>query len=207
MMLPGRALHRLAARLCSPNTFRHVVEPAIADLQNEYAEAATLGRVMRGWALMRGYFAILQVMAMCACGVPAASDDERHTIVRTIAWAFALTMGFVALLMLPPMTIVNGRFSEVLLVGLVPQAVPLAIPLGLTFGIACGMARRTRTGAVTKAILVCAVFASLVSFATMGWLMPAANQAWRESVARSKGIAGTLTKGPAEMTYGNSTGR
>ena len=36
-MIPGRALHRLAARLCSAKTLERVVEPAIADLQKEYA--------------------------------------------------------------------------------------------------------------------------------------------------------------------------
>ena len=84
--------------------------------------------------------------------------------------------------------------------GLIPQAVPLAIPLGLTFGIAFGMARRTPTRAITKVILLCAVLGSFVSFAIMGWIMPAANQAFRESVARTKGITGQLLKGPSEMT-------
>src|SRR5688500_2942938 len=35
VMLPGRLLHRLAAHICSTNTLERVVEPAIADLQNE----------------------------------------------------------------------------------------------------------------------------------------------------------------------------
>ena len=38
-MMPGRTLHRLAARLCSAKTLERIVEPAIADLQKEYADA------------------------------------------------------------------------------------------------------------------------------------------------------------------------
>jgi hypothetical protein len=201
MMIPGRALHRIAARICCPKTLERVVEPAIADLQKEYTEAAAGGATKRVWTLVRGYLAILEVTVMCAFGVSAATDDDRRAIVRTIAWTFALTAMFVAFLMLPPMIIVDESFSNVFLVGLVPQAVPLAIPLGLTFGIAFGMTRRTPTGAVMRAILACAVLASLVSFATLGWVMPAANQAWRESVARTRGISGSLAKGAAEMTF------
>lgn len=197
-MIPGRALHRLAARMCSAQTLEHVVEPAIADLQNEYAERTGANRA---WALIIGYAAILEVIAMCAFSASVATDDDRHAIVRTLAWALTLTTIFIALLMLPPLTIVDGSFSDTFLLGLVPQAVPLAIPLGLTFGIAVGMARRAPTRAVTKAILLCAMLASLVSFATMGWIMPPANQAWRESVARTKGITLPLEKGAAEMTF------
>ena len=40
-MIPGRLLHRLAARLCSAQTLERVVEPAIADLQKEYAGRGT----------------------------------------------------------------------------------------------------------------------------------------------------------------------
>ena len=36
-MMPGRTLHRLAAHICSAKTLERVVEPAIADLQKEFA--------------------------------------------------------------------------------------------------------------------------------------------------------------------------
>jgi hypothetical protein len=200
-MIPGRMLHRIAARTCCATTLERIVEPAIADLQKEYAEAAAAGRVKYVWVLARGYLAIIEVIGMCALDLPVASDADRRAIARTIAFAVALTTMFTAFLMLPPMTVVDGSISEVFLVGLIPQAVPLAIPLGLTFGIAFGMARRSEpTRTITKVILMCAFIGSLVSFATMGWIMPAANQAWRESVARTRGITGQLLKGPSEMT-------
>ena len=63
--IPGRGLHHLAARVCSPKTLERIVEPAIADLQTEYAQART-SSAGRARALITGYTAILQVIAMCA---------------------------------------------------------------------------------------------------------------------------------------------
>ena len=140
-MMPGRLLHRLAARLCSAKGLEHVVEPAIADLQKEYAQARTPS-AGRARALITGYAAILQVIAMCALSIPLATADDQRAIVRTMAWSFAFTVAFTLALMLPPLSIVDGVGMSISLAALIPQAVPLAIPIGLTFGIALGMARR-----------------------------------------------------------------
>ena len=43
-MIPGRILHRLAAAVCSAKTLERVVEPAIADLQKEHAQALDVRR-------------------------------------------------------------------------------------------------------------------------------------------------------------------
>jgi lipopolysaccharide export LptBFGC system permease protein LptF len=118
-----------------------------------------------------------------------------------MAWSFTLIVAVTGLLMLPPLSIVEGRLSSIFLAGLIPQAVPLAIPIGLTFGIAFGMAGRTVTRGVTRVILLSALVASLVSFVTLAWVMPAANQAYRESLAERAGVTGQLTKGPNEMTF------
>ncbi len=199
-MIPGRALHRLAAGICCAKTLEHVVEPAIADLQKEYAQART-SRAGRARALMNGYTAILQVIAMCALTVSLATDAEQRAIVRTMAWSFAFTIAFTLALMLPPLSIVDGAGISIFLAALIPQAVPLAIPIGLTFGIAFGMARRTATQGVTRVILLSALLASIVSFGTIGWIMPAGNQAWRESIAQETGITVPLVRGPNEMSF------
>ena len=199
-MMPGRMLHRLAAVVCSPDTLERIVEPAIADLQKEYAQPRT-STAGRARALTTGYTAILQVIAMCALSFSLATDDDQRAIVRTMAWSFAFTIAFTLALMLPPLSIVEARASSVFLAGLISQAVPLAIPIGLTLGIALGMAGRAATKAVTRVILLSAVLASLFSFVTLAWVMPAGNQAFRQSVARATGITGQLIKGPNEMTF------
>ena len=103
--------------------------------------------------------------------------------------------------MWPPLSIVDGAGMSMSLAALIPQAVPLAIPIGLTFGIAVGMARRRATRGVTRVILLAALLASIVSFGTIGWIMPAGNQAWRESIAQETGITVPLVRGPNEMSF------
>jgi hypothetical protein len=60
VMIPGGALHRLAGRMCSAKTLERVVEPAIADLQREYADGTgDRSALARLWALRGGYIAVL----------------------------------------------------------------------------------------------------------------------------------------------------
>ena len=198
-MIPGRTLHRLAAHICSAKTLEQVVEPAIADFQREYVSAGRSSALRRAWVLFDGYFAVLEVL-MCGLGVSIATDDDRRAIIRILAWSLTLTVAFIGLLMLPPLSIVEARLSSIFLAGLIPQAVPLAIPIGLTFGIAFGTAGRPATRGIAKVILLCALLASLISFVTLVWAMPAGNQAYRESIAQADGVAGPLVKDQSEMT-------
>lgn len=53
---PGFGLHRLAEFLCSARTFKHIVEPVIADMQHEHIEALRAGRWVKArWIQWRGY--------------------------------------------------------------------------------------------------------------------------------------------------------
>ena len=81
IMIPGRALHRVAAALCSAKTLERAVEPAIADLQREYGIVAG-NTVSRLWVLITGYGAILKVIVICALSVSIETDDERRALRR-----------------------------------------------------------------------------------------------------------------------------
>ena len=200
-MMPGRTLHRLATHICTPKTLERVIEPAIADLQKEYAGTDRESRRVR--VLLRGYVSILKVMVVCAVSVSGTSSDEWGAIGRTMAWSLALSLAVTVLLMLPPLSVVDARPSpsrKLFLAGLIPQAVPLALPIGLTFGIAFGLAGRAVTRAMVKVVLLMALGVSMGSFMTLVSVMPAANQAYRESAARVLGRSGPLTKGASEMT-------
>ncbi len=199
-MIPGRTLHRLAAHICSAKALEQIVEPAIADLQKEFAAADAGSSLGRAWLLFVGYLAILEVLLMCAFQPSVATDDERRALVRTFAWALVLTIAATGFLMLPPLSIVETDVASVFLLALVPQAVPLAIPIGLTFGTALGLAGRPATRSAMKSVLLVACAASVASFLTLAWVMPAGNQAYRESVARAAGYSQPLTKGFSEMT-------
>src|SRR4051812_17574040 len=48
MRRPGDRLHALAARLFDPSTMERLIDPVIADLQRERADALSRGQVWRG---------------------------------------------------------------------------------------------------------------------------------------------------------------
>ena len=177
-MLPGRTLHRLATHLCSTTTLERIVEPAIADLQKEYASADRASR--RAWLLVTGYVAILKVMALCVARVSLDSADERRALTSALAWSAAMFVVVFALLVLLPLysfqNIPRGWYAATTLV---PQALPLAIPIGIAFGIAFGLHARP-AASVRKMMLVCALAASVMSFGILAWAMPAGNLAFKE---------------------------
>ena len=201
-MIPGRTLHRMASLICTPATLERVVEPAIADLQKEFATPA--GAIERAWVLVLGYLSIIKVIAICAVSVSPATDEERRTIVRMYVWCVSAVLGMTALLMVPPFySFAHEIRGWSAATALVPQAAPLAIPVGIAFGLAFGFSVRP-TSAMVKAILVATVAASALSFYALVWAMPAGNQAFREIAFRAlnKQHQGpvVLQKGYNEMT-------
>ncbi len=193
-MIPGRALHRLASLICSTKSLERVVEPAIADLQREQGAAALLG----------SYLAVLKVLGMCALDISDATNDDRRAVKRTLVWAFAFTCAMTMLLVLPPLSSFPEVSGWVAAMALLPQALPLAIPIGLAFAVAVGVSGRA-TMNVAKAMVLAMAAASLLSFATLTWGIPAGSQAFRTrvaEVARSNGelVPSNPQKGPNEMT-------
>jgi len=193
-MIPGRMLHRLAAVVCSAKSLTHVVEPAIADLQRE----------QRLVAFIASYFAVLRVIGLCALDVSLTTNDDRRAVMRTLLWAFGLTIALTMLLILPPLSIHPELKEWGGPALLVPQALPLAIPVGLAFAIAFGLSKRVSMSLV-KGVLAGAAVASLISFVTFAWLIPAANQTFRELTVAALQARGyespvNLQKGLSEMT-------
>jgi hypothetical protein len=201
-MMPGHTLHRLAALTCCAKTLERVVEPAIADLQKEYASADRASR--RAWVLLRGYFAIVKVIVVCAMSVSSTTHDERQAISRTFAWSVGWIAAISALLTLPPLLSYSLRSWDAA-IALVPQALPLAIPMGVAIGIAFGLSARPAMN-IVKVTVLGAVVASALSFAVLAWAMPAANQAFRDIAVRElrgSGYQGEISraqKGLSEMT-------
>jgi hypothetical protein len=200
-MIPGRSLHRLAIQICSTKTLELVVEPAIADLQKEYEGAGRASR--RAWALLRGYFAILKVMAICAMSVSTTTHDERRALSRTLVWSVGWIAAISALLTLPPLVELSIRRWDAA-IALVPQAMPLGIPMGIAIGIAFGLSARPAMN-VVKVTVLGAVIASALSFGILAWVMPVANQAFREITIRELADSGYTVrfepeKGHNEMT-------
>jgi hypothetical protein len=203
-MVPGCTLHRLAAHICSAHSLERVVDPAIADLQKEYATADARHASRRVWVLLTGYFAILKVIALCALAAPS-TNEERRAVARTLAWSVTMVVAIVVLLILPPLSRSAAMRRWDSAITLIPQAAGLAIPLGVAFGIAFGLCARPAMS-IAKMMLVCAFAASVLSFGVLAWAVPAGNQAFREITfreLRAKGYQGPDTvglKGYSEMT-------
>src|SRR6185503_5559849 len=61
---PGSRLRSLARRMCSQSTMDRLIDPVIADLQCEYAQAIRdHRRWRRRWILLRGYLAFWKAVA------------------------------------------------------------------------------------------------------------------------------------------------
>ena len=109
---PGRLLHRVAARFCSRDTLEHIVEPLLADMQQEWADAATPAARTR--ARVRGIAAFWH--ALLACSLWTASRAVRRapaaiTLPRAVG-AWIIVRNVVILFFLHVVT-ENGRFTSV----------------------------------------------------------------------------------------------
>ena len=138
-MIPGRALHRLAACICCAKTLEHVVEPAIADLQKEYASAPSECVRVQGSAgrLCRDYQGDGDLRAPPVCSQPPriATRSAGRSRGRSAVSLQSTACSSCAALLSRRQSITRWFAATTL----VPQAVPLAIPIGIVFGIAFGL--------------------------------------------------------------------
>lgn len=201
MMLPGKVLCRIARTMCSANAYARVVEPAIADLQTE----SQRGRGQHTWRRMApvsaGYVAVWKVIAMCAL-MPERSIDERRALSRILRWTATVTVVVgVPLIVAPLASFPQSTVKRAFLVYLIPQALPLVLPAGVTFGVALGLSGMARSRQTARDVLRLALGVATLSFVIVGWLMPAANQAFRQAMFVEAGGRGVVSKGPSEMSF------
>ena len=199
-MTPGVRLRVIASRLCGAQTMERVIDPLIADLQLEHAEAIHEGHLWKGrWIRLVAGFALLKVIALCGgralLSLEEATMDEHRAMIRTVVVSAVSMCAVVVLLMAPLwrtlLMAIQTRHAQ-MFVYWIPQALPLAIPIGLTIGILFGLRGRVLSARLTRMVLTMAVACSAISFAILVWLMPAANQserAYRQWVAGAHPIA------------------
>jgi hypothetical protein len=209
MNRPGTRLRRLATRLLNPTTMQRLIDPLIADQQHEYADAIRRGNAWdRRWVRITGCIAFWKVativLGRTLTEEITTSDDG--SIGRTVRFAGIATTAITALLVWMPLrqvlaTLHLGNDSFVrLTVYLVPQALCVAIPIGMVFGLLSGGAR-TRGSKHLSILLMAGV--SLTTLLLLGWLLPEANQAYRETMfALINGFEGHLSRGMNELTLG-----
>jgi hypothetical protein len=208
MTLPGVRLRRVLARWCAEKTVRQRIDPAIADLQSEYREAARHGhRWLALWIWLAGHLALVTVLAVCLCEAAAAlweemgsgwNRDDRRTLARIVASAVPVLVAATVLLNLPFSQFVTDdpdSSRAAMVVYLVPHALTLAVPVALLVAIGVAVPSAVSRQLVAAVIAIASV-CSIVSFLNAGWLTPAANQAFRLEVSGDPGLA----KGDNELT-------
>jgi len=214
MSLAGDRLRALAVRILDQRTMERVVDPLLADLELEYTEAIHHGRLWRSrWILILGHFAFLKTIAMCQTGLgmrvsQAWTLEDREALSRALK--FSVAAGVVATLALavPPLTNAHvGVVHPRLFVYVVPQAIVLAVPIGFTLGVFLGLRGRTLSVRSTGAVLACAICCSFACLATLAWILPSANQEFRQAVFGQARGGMTVMKGLNELTLGELSER
>jgi hypothetical protein len=188
MNKPGDGLRAFAARWCRPDTMARVIDPLIADLQLEHEEAAHAGRRWKA-RLVRtvAWFAFIKVVVLCVSrdAIPsreARATDDRRVLARVLAWSSAIMIVVIALLELPFISAYAPALHQLTpmrFVYLVPQGIGLALPIGATLGVVLGLGGREISTRVRVCCLALAALASAAAFVNLGWVTPAANQAFR----------------------------
>jgi len=182
-----------------------LIDPVIADLQHEHA--ASSGWSKRCWILVKGYAAFLKVI-----GIWLAVDTARTLLVgsndaavrRGLAAACIAMSLLTGLLATPPFVQSLSRGNQIvsplpLLLLLLPQALPLSLPVSLLVGIVYGLRGRSPTRVVRRTVLLIGLVGSIASFAMISWLVPAANQVFRATIAKTVVVHGMNEVSPASV--------
>ena len=187
MNRPGDGLRQLATRLFSERSRYRLIDPAIADLQAEFAAARRDGSAWhRLRALAIGYVSVAKVLALATFGdarqaATMWTPDEAVNVRRGVLIALAVTAAATALLTIPAVE----QMPEAdlgLAPYVVPSALPLSVPLGLAVASAWMLHAAVRTRKVAAAMLLAAAFTSAAMLVNFEWVIPDTNQAFRATV-------------------------
>jgi lipopolysaccharide export LptBFGC system permease protein LptF len=211
MRRPGLRVRALCQRICSERAMRRLIDPAVADLQAEYADARSSGSRWRAtWALCAGYIAVAKVLGIAGWGelgdaLHSWEPAERAAARRGARVACAAVVGLTVLLMLPIFISLNESLSPTLALYLVPSTLALSLPFGCALGIAWAFNGAMRRRKLAVCALALAFICSAAMVANIAWLVPEANQSFRQHVfARmqpSPGAPSILVRGDNELSW------
>jgi len=91
----------------------------------------------------------------------------------------------------------HGRAGQLAILTLMPQALIVAIPMGMVVGVLVGLRGRVATPRVKRSLATLGLACCVVTFVLAAWLMPVANQAFRELMAGR-----VILRGMNELTLG-----
>ena len=195
MSRPGTRLRALAARLFDRSTLERLIDPVIADLQCEHAEAVREGRPWRARRVrISSGIAFCKVAALAAFGA-----DRLGTRAIAVALSAAALLSALAIcsgLASTPATIHTHGNMVRLVLYLVPQALAISLPVCLALGMFVWIRGAGADPSRRRTVFWLMRVALLLAVANAGWVTPAANTAYRNVVA------GTATfRGVNELTF------
>jgi hypothetical protein len=210
MRRPGSRLRAALARRLSDKAMWQCIDPAVADLQAEYALARREGRIWRSrWIRICGYGALLNVVAGCSWresleGLRCWSPDDTRVAGRVLALSGLVTIVLTALAMGGEYPKFPDKVPTQLFVYLIPYALSLTMPAGIMLGVIVALPNRRRPARLVAAIVAMALVCSVAMFVNLNWVTPSANQAFRLEIFRLMNpygiLVGDLPKGYTEMT-------
>jgi hypothetical protein len=209
---PGMWLRALAGRLCDASAMTHLIDPIVADLQHEHAEALREGAAWRGRRVrLASSFALIKVLILVQGG--HVIEDLRQlatnesVLARGVRYSLIAMAVATAALVLPPL-LELWRVDPMLALYVVPQALPLSIPFGLIVGIPIAFGGRVIPRRLAVHLLMLGAVCSVLTFVMFGWIVPSSNYAYQVRAAAVAPRAVTLDgahpfeplKGPHELT-------
>jgi hypothetical protein len=188
MKRPGEGLRAVVARVFGEAVCRQVIDPAVADLQHEYALVASGQGWRRRFVHIRGISAALSGLVtfglLNALHERGVSRSARPLVGVTLGVVSGL-MALLGIASLGLLEVPIGTASRITLVPLLlPSAFPIAVPVGFAVSIAIMSASHRRTRAAIGA-------AAVAASAMVGWslnhVVPDANQAFRVELYADRG--------------------
>jgi Lipopolysaccharide export system permease LptF/LptG len=203
MTAPSGQLRRFLSRHCATAAMDHLVDPILTDIQIESTSAAVRGqRWASRWIRAAGAIALIKALAVYGWtrfwSIREWSADDRRALIRTLSYFAAVAVAAIPLLMMPFLLRFPATRAWEVAPYLVPQALPLALPVGLFVGLLYGFRARVVSPRPRTAVIILAVLCSAASFASLAWIVPVSNQAFRVAVSGNERIE----KGTPEMTLG-----
>ena len=167
----------LASRWFDEATVRRTFEPLIADWQREWQDASPSRRAR---VSLRGLAAFICAVIVSSPQIARTSAPSSVTnrVATRIAW---FTLPTTALLMMPFVLRIEPRWLEgVRILLIIPQALILAFPFAMIAAADAIRCHEPVPPRIQRAIVVkLGIVAVLLMVCFHGWVVPAANQAWR----------------------------
>lgn len=195
MNRPGERLRALAAGMFDRSTMERLIDPMIADLQCEHADAMRRGCVWRArWIRIASFIVFWKVATLAAFA--ADRPGARAIAVALSAVTLITALAICAVLASTAATIHSRGNMMWLIFYLVPQALTISVPVCLALGLFVWLRGDGAEPSTRRTVLWLMRIALLLAVVNAGWITPAANNAYRNVIA-----GGATLRGANELTF------